>query len=450
MNIATAWWRARFLEHAARVAIVHDGRELSYGGLLAEVDRALAELESLRGQVVLLGSGYHPVAAATLLALLELDCVTALAAPGLLAQSDDLQALAHVQALVSVDASGERTLERCSGDGEHPHFATLRASRRPGLVIFSSGSSGRMKGVVHDAERLLSKYATPRRARTVLPFMLFDHIGGLNTLLRVLSSGGTAVLTEDRSPRNICRLIEAHRVQALPASPTFLNLLLLGEELEAFDLSSLEVIGYGAERMPEATLGRLQDRFPTVRLVQNYGLSEVGIVDTRSEASASVWMKPSEAQSFRVRDGLLEIKSDTAMLGYLDAPSPFTEDGWLRTGDRVEVSGPYVRVLGRESDLIIVGGEKVYPAEVEELVGAMPGVLEVVVQGEPHAITGQVVKATVRLESPDESRSEFRRRMNAFLSERVPRFKVPQKVVVTQEELHSSRQKKLRSTSVEK
>ena len=92
-------------------------------------------------------------------------------------------------------------------------------------------------------------------------------------------------------------------------------------------------------------------------------------------------------------DGLLEIKAQSAMLGYLNAPSPFTEDGWFITGDAVEVDGEYFRILGRQSEMINVGGEKVYPAEVESVLQLMDGVEEVMVNGEENAITGQIVRA---------------------------------------------------------
>jgi len=178
--------------------------------------------------------------------------------------------------------------------------------------------------------------------------------------------------------------------------------------------------------------------------MQNYGLSEVGIMRTKSESSDSLWMTiGGDGFETRVRDGLLEIKAETAMLGYLNEASPFTDDGWLKTGDRVEVKGEYIRILGRQSDIIIIGGEKVYPAEVEDLIASMDGVLEVVVSGQANAITGNIVKANVRL-STDEKRADFRKRMTEFLSDRLVAFKIPQKVSLTKESLHNARFKKIR------
>jgi acyl-CoA synthetase (AMP-forming)/AMP-acid ligase II len=131
------------------------------------------------------------------------------------------------------------------------------------------------------------------------------------------------------------------------------------------------------------------------------------------------------------------------MLGYLNAPSPFTEDGWFRTGDAVEVDGEYFRILGRRSEIINVGGEKVFPAEVETLLETMPGVEEAVVAAQPSAITGQVVVARVKL-SAEESLSAFRTRMRQYCRDRLAPFKIPQKVILVDQPMHGDRFKKLR------
>jgi acyl-CoA synthetase (AMP-forming)/AMP-acid ligase II len=233
-------------------------------------------------------------------------------------------------------------------------------------------------------------------------------------------------------------------VQLLPTSPTFLNLILVSEAYKRYDLASLETVTYGTEVMPESTLRRFHELFPRVRLLQTYGLSEVGILRSKSKSSDSLWVKVGgEGFETRVVDGMLEIKAKSAMLGYLNAPSPFTADGWFKTGDAVEVDGEYIKILGRKSELINVGGEKVYPAEVESVLQTMDGVLEVAVRGEPHPMTGQIVTATVRLATA-EALPEFRQRMRAFCQDKLARYKIPQKIVITAEAVHSERFKKMR------
>jgi acyl-coenzyme A synthetase/AMP-(fatty) acid ligase len=109
------------------------------------------------------------------------------------------------------------------------------------------------------------------------------------------------------------------------------------------------------------------------------------------------------------------------------------------TGDVVETEGEFLRILGRDSNLINVGGQKVYPIEVESALLRMPGVTEAVVFGESNAILGHIVSAVVRL-ADDEAAPAFRIRMRKHLQEQgLPAFMVPQKVSVSTEPLHSER-----------
>lgn len=426
-------------------AIVWKNRRFDRAWLAEESSRWVRELPQHaavdRGTVIALSADYSPQSIALLSALLELGCIVAPLTPAFARQKAEFFQIAEVSTELVVSEDDRVSFVPVGNSASHP---LLRAvGEAGGLILFSSGSAGKAKAVVHDGARLLRKYQTPRRATVTIPFMLFDHIGGINTVLHTLSSGGTAVIAPDRSPETICALVETHRVEVLPTSPTFVNLLLLSD-YRRYDLSSLKIIAYGAERMPAASLERLRAAFPGVQLIQNYGLSEVGIMATKSEANNSLWVKlGGDGYETRVRDGLLEIKAETAMLGYLNEASPFTEDGWLKTGDRVEVKGEYVRILGRRSDLIIIGGEKVYPAELEDLIAEMPDVIEVTVGAEANALTGNIVRAEVRL-ATDESRADFRRRMTEFLAPRVPAYKIPQKVSVTREPLHNARFKKSR------
>jgi acyl-CoA synthetase (AMP-forming)/AMP-acid ligase II len=181
-----------------------------------------------------------------------------------------------------------------------------------------------------------------------------------------------------------------------------------------------------------------------VRLHQTYGLSELGILRSKSRGDDSLWVRVGgEGYETRVVDGLLEIRAAAAMLGYLNAPSPFTDDGWFRTGDAVEVDGEWMRFLGRRSEIINVGGEKVWPAEVESVLAAMPGVLDVAVRGEPNRLLGAAVTARVQL-STGEDRATFRRRMREHCRGELADWKVPQRVELVDGPLVSARFKRVR------
>lgn len=437
-----------FRERGDQEAIVYQDKSYNYAWMLEHTNNALALIAKsshiTQGSVVALDADYSPLALAYFLALVESSCIIVPITETFRAKKAEFYEIAEVGAEIRLADDSSVTITPLGNTVSHEITLKLKNANHPGIVIFSSGSTGKSKAAVHDCTLLMKKYETPRKAKRTVPFMLFDHIGGINTVLHTFSSGGTIIVLSDRTPAAVCRAIETHRVEVLPTSPTFLNLLLISGEHEKHDLSSLEVMAYGAEPMPETTLKRLHNALPDVNLMQNYGLSEVGIMQTKSESSDSLWVKVGgDGYEFRVRDGILEIKSSSAMLGYLNAPNPFTEDGWFITGDMVEVKGEYIKILGRDTEIINVGGEKVYPAEVEGIIADMPGVLDVAVTAESHAITGNIVKAVVRL-STDESRATFRKRMTAFLTDKLPTYKIPQKVTLTDQEMHSDRFKKMR------
>jgi acyl-CoA synthetase (AMP-forming)/AMP-acid ligase II len=131
------------------------------------------------------------------------------------------------------------------------------------------------------------------------------------------------------------------------------------------------------------------------------------------------------------------------MLGYLNALSPFTQDGWFMTGDEVEIKGEYIKILGRKSEIINVGGEKVYPQEVENIIQQLNNVAEVTVFGQKNPIMGNIVCAKVRLIS-DEDKKQFVTRLKIFCKQKLQSFKVPLKITIEDKEQFSSRYKKQR------
>jgi len=273
-----------------------------------------------------------------------------------------------------------------------------------------------------------------------------DHFGGFNTLMSVLSYGGTAVIAAKRTPEEVCRTVQDARVELLPVTPTFINLLLASRCYEDFDLSSVRLITYGTEVMPESTLARIATAFPEARLQQTYGLSELGVLRSRSKDSGSVWVKVGgEGFETKIIDGMLWVRSQSAMVGYLNAPSPFDDDNWMNTGDLVEVDGDYVRILGRDSDIINVGGQKVFPVEVESVLIDAENVTEAAVYALKSPLLGEVVAARVSLRGTEDPVA-LKARLRKFCLERLASSKVPVRfVVVPQEELQSDRAKKVRA-----
>lgn len=327
----------------------------------------------------------------------------------------------------------------------HSMIQSLQDKNQAGLILFSSGSTGKPKAMIHNLDTLIDSYKDKRqKTMNILVFLMFDHIGGLNTLFNALSMGACLIIPLSKEPRIICELIEKYKIMVLPSSPTFLNLILISQEHKNYDLSSLRMITYGTETMPESLLKRLKEQFPRVKFLQTFGTSETGICTTSSKSSDSLYMKIGDSDNeYKIVDHELYLKSKTQVLGYLNASMDvFTSDGWFKTGDLVEViEDGYVKIIGRSKEVINVGGEKVLPSEVESVLLYMPEIDDCMVYGVSNAITGQTVACDVVLAIPSRN---IKKEIRLFCKDKLDAFKIPTKVNVVEQTNFSDRFKKMR------
>ena len=441
------WLAERMAAGAAQPCLIWNDFPTTYGEILERVTfwrDFLDEHQVAPGEMVTLDGDYSPATVSLLLALIDRGAIVVPLTRAAEAHRDEFLEVAQVEAILRVDEQDRWSFTRTGRTADNPLIVALRQTGAPGLVLFSSGSTGKSKAALHNFTHLLDKFKTPRQQMRTITFLLLDHIGGINTLLYTLSNNGVVISIQDRDPEIVSRAIAAHKAEMLPTSPTFLNLLLMSHAYERYDLSSLKLITYGTEVMPESTLARMHELFPAIKLQQTYGLSELGILRSKSKDSGSLWVKVGgEGYETKVVDGILWIKAHSAMLGYLNAPSPFDAEGWFNTNDMAEVDGEYIRILGRKSEIINVGGQKVYPAEVESVLLQMENIADAVVLGEPHPLTGNIVVARVNLVQPEPA-AAFRQRLRTFCRERLASFKVPVKVEIVDTEQFNARYKRVR------
>ena len=438
-----------FKKHPNNEWISWEGKILFYSDLLDVISSTSAFIRNhkiVKGSVVALLGDFSPNAIALLLSLIVEDCIII---PLTYQEEETIQSklkIAQAEVIIKVnDFQNTFSIEFTDIRASHTYFNLIKSKDTSGLVLFTSGTSGFPKAAIHNFENLLAKFKNQRRTYRTINFLLFDHWGGLNTLFSTLSNCGMVIPIKNRNPENICYNVEKHKIQLLPVSPSFLNLLIIGESYKNFDMRSLELITYGAEPMPESTLKKAQFLFPQVKFQQTYGLIELGVLRSKSKEDGSLWVKlGGEGYKLRVRDNLLEIKAESAMIGYLNAPSPFTEDGYFMTGDMVEQNGEYYKVLGRKSELINVGGEKVYPQEVENHILQFEGVEDVTVYGEKNAIMGNIVCANVFIKETLNEK-EIIREIKNFCKQSLSAFKVPVKIKIQNQPLFNSRFKKKRN-----
>ena len=219
---------------------------------------------------------------------------------------------------------------------KHVLIDQLKDSGNPGLILFSTGTTGRPKAILHDFSNFLERYKSKRPPLKTLNFLLFDHIGGINTLFHTIMNNGEVFVPNERSPIGIANEISKNSIELLPTSPSFLRMMLIEKVFDTNLLDSLKLITYGTEKMDENTLSMIASKVDC-DLRQTYGMSELGIFKVLTKSKYELWIKiiGSEIDT-KIDEGVLKIKSDIRMLGYLNAESPFDKNGWYDTGINIE------------------------------------------------------------------------------------------------------------------
>ncbi|TQM31011.1 class I adenylate-forming enzyme family protein [Nocardia bhagyanarayanae] len=345
--------------------------------------------------------------------------------------------------------------------GELPDAAV--AEDDPAVILYTSGTSGRPKGAVHTHRNLLavidyhrfndalaaafaggSDDGSPKGRRFLLTSPLF-HIASLhNLVLPRMVTGDTAVIYQGAFDADrVLRLIERERISNWGAMPTMATRL-LEVDLDAYDVSSLAAFSLNSAPSSAALQERLRQRLPVARnaLVTSYGMTECSTAATiAAPAELAAYPdtvgRPVLGVSLEIRDPLGEpvgegvegeiwVRSPYVMLGYWNDPeataAAITPDRWLRTGDIGILEEGRLRLSGRRSDLILRGGENVYPTEVEQCLDEHPDVEESAVVGVPDADLGQQVAALVVVR---EGATVTEADLREFAGERLAYYKVP-------------------------
>jgi len=322
-------------------------------------------------------------------------------------------------------------------------------------LLYTSGTTGRPKGVclthrniVQDIESAVevSGYTGDDIAVQVLP--LFHTFALTVTMGAPLARGGTSIAIKRFAPDPVLDAIERHRVSFLVAIPSMYRVLNRSQESRRRDVSSLRCAISGGEPLP----GEVRDRFRELfglEILEGYGLTETSPVVSLNPPGAnrpgSVG-KPLRSVEVRIADeqgrtlepgstGEILVRGPTVMLGYHERPEEtsavLSPDGWLRTGDmgRLDADG-YLWITGRKKEMIKVGGEMVYPAEVEDCLSRHPAVADVGVIGVSDERRGEAPKAFVVLK---EGASVSGDELKAFCRERLPLYKVPREIAFRKE-----------------
>jgi acyl-CoA synthetase (AMP-forming)/AMP-acid ligase II len=292
------------------------------------------------------------------------------------------------------------------------------------IQLYTSGTTGLPKGVqLTDANyaavfaSAVEQWARFDAGDSVLVAMPLFHVAGANMGILGLLQGARCVVMREADPGAILALIQEHRVRQAFLVPALINMILQHPTLEGADLDCLEKVYYGASPISEAVLRQAKARFGA-SFTQLYGLTET--------VGAGTYLPPEAHEGERLRScglaspgvevrvtverracatlevGEIEIRSPAVMKGYWNRPEATAEaidaDGWFRSGDAgyFDADG-YLYIHDRVKDMIVTGGENVYPAEVENALFSHPAVADAAVIGVPDERWGEAVKAVVVL-----------------------------------------------------
>ena len=318
------------------------------------------------------------------------------------------------------------------------------SNKNSSITLFSSGTTGKPKMMTQNLANIFESHLVPRNQKKlkILIFLLFDHIGGLNTLISSIKRGMCLAISDSRNPDDIIKFIYKAKINILPTTPTFINMLLLSDEFASEKFDSVKLITYGTEKMPPGTLKKINELLPNTRLLQTFGTSETGIVKTISKSSDSLYFKIVDSE-FKVIDNELFLKTKTQINKYegLNSDS-FTKDGWFKTGDIVDMdSDGYIKVISRKNNIINVGGLKVFPNEIEQIIYELDFIIEATIYGKPNAIVGNIVCLKAIVDKGTNVKSA-KKQIKSLCKNKLEKYKVPQKITIVSEVKATKRFKK--------
>ena len=435
----------KFKSFNSKNAIVFEDRIYTYEEFVKQIKdyKNILDKHNISSKVVVILGDYSFYNLALFFALYENKNIIVPITSNIKKVQDDFIEESFCQTIIKTDEKN-LLIQDLKTTFSHNMIDNLREKNSSGLILFSSGSTGKPKAMVHNLDTLIDSFKDKKeKSMNMLVFLMFDHIGGLNTVFNALCMGACLIIPKIKDAKTICELIEKYKIMVLPSSPTFLNLILISQEYKNYDLSSLRMITYGTETMPQSLLLKLKEVFPKVKFLQTFGTSETGISTTSSKSSNSLFMKLEDINGeYKIVENELWLRSKTQVLGYLNASmDSFTSDGWFKTGDLVEIDGEYIKIIGRAKEVINVGGQKVLPAEIESMILEMEEISDCMVYAEQNAITGQTVVCDVVLNKNIEN---IKKRVRVFCKDRLDAYKIPTKVNVVDKTNFSDRFKKIR------
>jgi acyl-coenzyme A synthetase/AMP-(fatty) acid ligase len=312
------------------------------------------------------------------------------------------------------------------------------------VILFTSGTSGKPKGAVHTWQSLAAGIKVdPRfqRTRWLLTYGL-TRFAGIQVFLQAFLNSACLALARG-SPSEMIHAVATEGAEYISGTPTFWRKVLASIPLEDLRRLPVRQVTLGGEIVAQGVLNMLRSAFPEAQITHIYASTEMGAcfsVRDGLEGFSVELLDGNSGVKMKIVDAELYIQSGRAMKKYL-AAKPGGAEEWFATGDLVEIRDGRVCFLGRRSEIINVGGAKVYPAEVEEQIRAVPGVREARVFGTKSSFAGSLVSAEI-VAAPQSNQDELKQRIFERCQANLPPHKRP-RLIQFVEQLKETASKKL-------
>lgn len=422
----------------AKVFLHQSGQTWTYDDLARDMD----QLPMIQGNAVVLEAENNYQTFVRFLSLLKRNHIIHMV-PSFQFNDPQYRELINAETKTDFLFWGKDEEKPTSGTGQTQHVDLKYSEAR--FIVRTSGSSGKkFKFVLHDPKNFIKKYLDrgPHFEKT-FAFSPAETIAGIETLMETYVHQKILIGGSNRpSPGEVTKLLEEHQVDFFQTTPSFMNLMSASGQLPPV---SLKKIAYGSEPSQKTVLEHFKKSLPELTFMHTYGMSEIGIQKTETDQVHPYRFRLD--QSFnpgRIVEGILEVKSKTPMLCYLNHPDKVTAGGWFKTGDMVTEENGYLKVTGRDSDLINLAGRKFFPSDVEELIMQMSGVKDVTIKREANDLIGSILLAEIVID-PSQDEKTFRMSFKQFCQDRLPYYMHPHKVTLLKNAELPQRFKKMRN-----
>lgn len=304
----------------------------------------------------------------------------------------------------------------------HHQIKEYAKKNEAGLILKTSATTGKPKAILHSFHEILLKYQKLKNSYSTLLVFSSEHISGIETFLSIIVPGGTIIISSNRSISNLTNIIEKYQLTLLACTPSFIRLCILGNVLKK--LKSVQILNLGGEKSNIQLIQNIHQILPDIKIFQAYGTTETSNIRTYNQPNDLSIQLGQIDVDYKIIDQVLWLKKTKSIICFLENQEHEPTD-WFCTNDIVQTlpNGNFI-IIGRKEKMINVGGEKINPNEIENVLMTMKGIHFARVYAENDPIIGNRLIAELVI---DYKFNLTKKMINEFCRLSLPDYKIPVK-----------------------